>query len=66
MVNKQNWTAVPKKKTMNVLRAQQKEQQVFEWMPIGKGEHRMKTLGVDTTHRTGTKKMSGYSWELKL
>jgi len=51
---------------MNVLRAQQKEQQVFEWMPIGKGEHRMKTLGVDTTHRTGTKKMSGYSWELKL
>jgi len=39
-------------------------------MPIGRGEHRLKTLSVDTAQRTGTKKMGGYTkmtvWELNL
>jgi hypothetical protein len=30
-------------------------------MPIGKGEHRMKTLIVGTAQRIGTNKMGGYT-----
>jgi hypothetical protein len=67
-INKQNWTTIPKNNecVAGTSKEQQKGQQVFEWLPTEKGEHRMKTLSVDIKERTGTKKMSGYSWELNL
>lgn len=63
MFNKQNWTTIPKNNecVAGTSKEQQKGQQVFEWMPTGIGEHRMKTLSVDTAQRNRTKKMSGYA-----
>jgi hypothetical protein len=68
LISKQNWTATPKNNecVAGTSKEQQKGQQVFEWMPVAQGEHRMKTLSVDSTERTGTKKTRGYSWELNL
>jgi hypothetical protein len=72
LVNKQNWTRIPKNNecVAGTSKEQQKGQQVFEWMPIAKGEHSVKILSVDRAQRTATKKMSGYTkmtvWELSL
>jgi hypothetical protein len=68
LINNQNWTTIPNNNewVSGTSKEQQKGQQVSEWMPIGKGEHRLKTLSVVTAQRTGTKQMSGYSCEPNL
>jgi len=67
-INKQTWTTIPKNNecVAGTSKEQEKGQQMFKWLPIVKGEHRMKKLSVDTKERTGTKKMSCYSWDLNL
>jgi len=48
LIDKQNWTKIPKNDECDAgtSKVQQKGQQVFEWMPPGKGAHKMKTLRV--------------------